>query len=48
MAVDIYLWAKSFYGVGVTLVQMKKLVEKGKLTEAQYKEITGYVYPNPQ
>ena len=40
-----YELAKKNYGRTWTAEMLKKLVEKGKLTEAEYNEITGLVYP---
>ena len=46
---NMYEWLKMAYpNKMATLDQCKRAVAKGRLTEAQYKEITGYDYPNPQ
>lgn len=45
---NMYEWLKMAYPNGLcTLDQCKRAVAKKKLTEEQYKEITGYTYPEP-
>ena len=41
---DVYELAKKYYPVKWSKERLKKLVEAGKLTKAQYKEITGETY----
>ena len=43
--IDVYEEAKKKYPKPWNKAMLKKLVNLGKLTEAQYEEIVGEVYP---
>ena len=48
MALTVKEMAEKYYPKLWSITRLKALAEAGKLTEAEYNEITGFVYPDTE